>query len=454
MAAPLIRVRRFGLDARRVRAVVTGVVAMAAVALAHGAEAGTLSVVSYPPGAQIIIDGANTGRTTPASFRLANGPHTVTVQFPDKGWNPVTRVVTVTSAATELSVTLLPTLTTGPAGPPGPQGPAGPAGATGPTGPPGPQGPAGLDGPMGPSGPAGPAGAIGPQGPQGPIGPTGPAGGVPAPDPTKRVGFGDNLFVNIEGQPSDQKYGISAIAVEFPIVALDPKGGIDFGPGSPAVVPFGISPGGTEELDALVSWWNQFRSGVAATRTVKVELRTVDLSRPLVLLTLGTCTPTKYFGGTVGQARLVVSCSSLSVEGYEGGRHPVHGLGPVQSSLIGDGEREIAILESGGEEQVIDGRIDIEPLNVRVGTLDDPPYSPRFVIAWVTESLTQATFKNVALELVGDYQGHPYTSTVKYEDVFLTRIELVAPTETLSAGAQNYVRIGFNLLIKANRRLP
>lgn len=149
---------------------------------------GSLKVTSYPSGAEVWIDGVNTGKTTPMSESVSVGEHTVLVQVPSSGWNPDQRIVTIVSGNNDLSVTLLPLLTVGPQGPQGPsglpgpqgptgaQGPVGPAGAAGPVGPPGPQGPAGDAGAAGAQGPAGATGAAGPQGPPGPVGPAGPAG--------------------------------------------------------------------------------------------------------------------------------------------------------------------------------------------------------------------------------------------------------------------------------------
>jgi hypothetical protein len=121
---------------------------------------GSLKVTSYPTGATVAIDGAQTGKTTPMSASLTVGDHTVVVAVPGSGWNPDTRTVTIVSGNNDLSVTLLPVVTTGPQGPVGPQGPAG------------------ITGPPGPAGESGPPGGIGPQGPAGPEGPTGPAGTV------------------------------------------------------------------------------------------------------------------------------------------------------------------------------------------------------------------------------------------------------------------------------------
>ena len=199
---------------RQVLTVLFVICAMSGIASAQSGS-GSLKVTSYPTGAAVFIDGVDTGKTTPMSESLPVGQHTVLVKVPNSGWNPDTRLVTIVSGNNDLSVTLLPAVTTGPQGPSGPAGPAGPAGPQGPTGPAGapgaagPQGPPGAEGPAGPQGPAGatgaigapgaqgpagPAGATGAQGPAGPAGatgaqgPAGPAGATGAPGPAGPVG--------------------------------------------------------------------------------------------------------------------------------------------------------------------------------------------------------------------------------------------------------------------------
>jgi outer membrane lipoprotein-sorting protein len=125
------------------------------------AQNGTLKISSFPAGANIAIDGVNSGKTTPATISLAVGDHNVVVSIPNSGWNPDTRTVTVVSGNNDLSVTLLPTLIQGPKGDTGPQGPKGDTGAQGPPG------PAGTDGAAGAAGSQGPKGDPGVQGPQG-----------------------------------------------------------------------------------------------------------------------------------------------------------------------------------------------------------------------------------------------------------------------------------------------
>jgi PEGA domain/Collagen triple helix repeat (20 copies) len=155
-----------------------------------GAQSGALKVTSFPSGANVFVDGEDTGKVTPMSISVSVGTHTVVVSIPNSSWNPDTRNVDVASGNNDLSVTLLPVSVIGPPGPQGPQGPkgdpgatgpAGTTGATGPAGPAGPQGPAGSQGPAGDpgaTGPAGPAGSAGPTGPQGPAGPAGSSGGL------------------------------------------------------------------------------------------------------------------------------------------------------------------------------------------------------------------------------------------------------------------------------------
>ena len=99
------------------------------------AAAGTLKVTSFPTGAQVIVDGVNTGKLTPMNISLADGDHVVTVVIPGSGWNADTRTVTIAAGNNDLSVTLLPMLTVGPAGPKGDKGDKGDTGAPGAEGP-------------------------------------------------------------------------------------------------------------------------------------------------------------------------------------------------------------------------------------------------------------------------------------------------------------------------------
>ena len=146
---------------------------------------GKLKVSSFPPGANVSLDGKDTGKVTPMSMEVSVGWHKVAVSIPSSGWNPDVRNVEVAAGNNDLSVTLLPILSVGPMGPagpkgdPGPAGPTGPqgaAGVTGPIGPMGSQGPTGNTGPMGAPGATGTAGPAGPTGPTGLAGPHGPAG--------------------------------------------------------------------------------------------------------------------------------------------------------------------------------------------------------------------------------------------------------------------------------------
>jgi hypothetical protein len=147
-----------------------------------GAQNGVLKVTSSPTGANVSVNGNDTGKVTPMSIVLPVGSYTVVVSVPNPSWSPDSRTVDVEPGNNDLSVTLLPTLTVGPQGPkgdpglpglqgpPGPAGPAGPAGATGATGAAGPAGSAGSQGPAGPQGTKGDAGAPGPAGADGAAG--------------------------------------------------------------------------------------------------------------------------------------------------------------------------------------------------------------------------------------------------------------------------------------------
>jgi len=192
----------------------TFLVTLVMASMASTVSAGTLKVTSFPSGAQVTVDGVNTGKVTPMNIALADGDHIVRVEIPGSGWSADTRTVTIVAGNNDLSVTLLPTLTTGPQGPQGPQGPPGSQGAQGPSGA---QGPAGSPGAPATvraassaecanggivvasgdglislpvcNGARGAQGAQGIQGVAGPAAPPGPAGGGTVVDPTTIVSF-------------------------------------------------------------------------------------------------------------------------------------------------------------------------------------------------------------------------------------------------------------------------
>src|SRR5690349_2739348 len=152
---------------------------------------GKLKVSSFPSGANVSMDGNDTGKVTPMSMEISVGWHKVKVSIPNSGWNADVRDIQVSAGDNDLSVTLLPIMTAGPMGAQGPTGPEGPKGDTGATGTVGPSGPAGATGPQGAAGPAGAQGPAGPQGPKGDTGATGaigPAGATGATGPAGPVG--------------------------------------------------------------------------------------------------------------------------------------------------------------------------------------------------------------------------------------------------------------------------
>ena len=71
--------------------------AAAWIAVAHAAPsaAATLKVSSFPAGAQVWVDGVNTGKVTPMNISLSEDEHVITVQIPGSEWSAVTRRVTI-----------------------------------------------------------------------------------------------------------------------------------------------------------------------------------------------------------------------------------------------------------------------------------------------------------------------------------------------------------------------
>ncbi len=203
---------------------------------ASAARAQSLHVTSFPDGANVFIDGKDSGKVTPMAVSMSPGQHAVTVQLlGSAGWNTDTRTVDTYSGDVHLSVTLLPTLTTGPPGPQGPPGPKGDAGVQGPQGFPGlsitgAAGVAGQPGPQGVPGIPGAAGAAGIPGIPGAQGATGAAGAAGPQGPTGPTGRGSYVGVwTASGtyQVGDMVFGLTPVSIGPFVSITGINGGID-----------------------------------------------------------------------------------------------------------------------------------------------------------------------------------------------------------------------------------
>jgi len=166
---------------------VLGLLAYAASAQTTVDDGHAVIVTSFPDGAEITMDGVDTGLTTPAELRrISPGKHTLALT--QTGWNSTSVTINVLDVDatgkprdTHISLSMLPSLTVGSTGPAGPQGAPGPKGDTGIQGLMGIPG-LSIIGPPGPQGIPGPASTIpGPQGPSGPQGIPGTSGALSAP---------------------------------------------------------------------------------------------------------------------------------------------------------------------------------------------------------------------------------------------------------------------------------
>src|SRR5215472_10974253 len=89
---------------RRIHCLVLFVLVGAALLLTAQARAqnGSLKVTSFPVGANVSVDGVDTGKVTPMTMSLAVGTHTVVVSIPNSGWNVDTRSVEVVAGNNDL----------------------------------------------------------------------------------------------------------------------------------------------------------------------------------------------------------------------------------------------------------------------------------------------------------------------------------------------------------------
>ena len=471
---------------------VIGVIAALTPALAAN---GTLKVTSFPSGAEVWVDGANTGKVTPMSVSLAEGDHTVTVQLPNSGWNPDTRTVTIVPGNNDLSVTLLPMVT---AGSPGPQGPPGaPAtvrlAAPGecPTGGivvtsgngdvslpvcNGAQGPQGIQGTQGLQGIQGIQGI---QGEAGRAGPPGPAGGAPAVDPTTLVGFGSNLLVDIDGPGASQyrQFGLSPVYVEVGEVAqTDSRGGVTYSAGKVSVAPFAIAASGhlrdesgdpvSDYGPELATWFEAARRNEPeAARAVHFKL-TGEQNIVRLTVEMAGCLPTAIDTDFAGVTRVVVACHHVSnvtaIGGevhVEAGQHDSLYLpqpySPQQQLFVrvqGASDPQFAGDVSGGGKRIervgSEEYVAVDPLRMRTGSAIDN-FDIAAIKEWIVASLASdlgGQYRDV--DLLGPDQN---TVVAQYSDMFLTRIGLIDPARTFGGSSETRlasIRVGFDLVMR------
>src|SRR5260370_25194202 len=114
---------------RRCRAIaLVAALFLLGVPVALRADSGALKVTSFPSGANVSVDGKDTGKVTPMSISLSVGKHTVVVFIPRSGWKADTENCQIVRGDNNyLNVTFVPLTTAGPAGPNGAPGPPRPA---------------------------------------------------------------------------------------------------------------------------------------------------------------------------------------------------------------------------------------------------------------------------------------------------------------------------------------
>jgi PEGA domain-containing protein/collagen triple helix repeat protein len=369
---------------------------------------GSLKVTSFPTGAEVWVDGENTGKSTPMTVSLTEGDHLVTVQIPNSGWNPDTRTVTIVTGNNDLSVTLLPALTAGPQGPTGPKGDPGERGApgekgdkgdpgqTGPKGDKGDPGERGLQGEPGLKGDPGEQGLQGERGLTGATGETGATGpqgpqGLPAPgtelnpmDPAaqdKVFAAVNSLRTKVSINGLDYKLGgLSSIAVEVPLL-LGTEDGVEFrwsqnGPVKVLPVTMLNLDG---NLDDLRDWVQDMLLGAASPRDIALTARD-ELEVVYFDLHLHSCLPRSADEGYSGRfyGQLTVACSTLEVASLERPRGSSSGGSPFEMRVNGVESAISAI--SGGSDARVNDQVLVTPVAVHEVDGD-------VVLEWIRETL-------------------------------------------------------------------
>ena len=314
------------------------------------AQNGSLTVTSFPSGAAVIIDGVSSGKVTPMRASVSVGVHTVTVTIPNSGWNPESRTVTIATGNNDLSVTLLPTLTSGPQGPKGDKGDLGPAGPTGLTG------ATGATGPTGGQGPQGPAGSLQAQScPAGQSVSGITAGGtlvcssparaasiviVSIDDVTVPEAIGQAVFTVRLSEP----HSSSAVTVEVSTVNVTASGGSDYVVVPPTILTF--VPGQTSKTVSV-----QITDDATPEYTETFSLRLSNPTNAMLATRLGTAT---IVDDEVGMDVVVAVSGGISLLRGNGGWE----FGAPAFFATGHSARSVAVGDLNG-----DGSLDVVTAN-------------------------------------------------------------------------------------------
>ncbi len=408
----------------------TVVLAVAVALIPRGAWAqnGVLKVTSFPSGASVSVDDVPTGKVTPMSVTLTTTSHKVAVFIPNSGWAPDTRMVDIVAGNNDLSVTLLPVLTTGPQGP---QGPAGP------------QGPPGPKGDTGDTGPAGPVGPVGPQGP----------GAPPSINDAIADLSASPKTMTLDGSPDViQVLGLSRVGVDFPLIQFrEANGTTIYLPGRAAVAPvtFQHLRSTSSNLAASIQAWINPVGPGDLKKDVHLTLRgsaggpayKVDL---LHCLAVGASSvfSTTAVGGFYEFPQLTVACESLAVTQSDAAAF-VAPPEAVSSTL--DGAALSVAHVSGGAVSVtviqvdIGGQIQLQPGEKSVDPLSFAAYGDvgGTIFNWYDDTRGASPgLPNIARDLVVNVSspttfGHCVLSAVNFFDP-LNPSDVTVTTKPLS----------------------
>jgi hypothetical protein len=310
------------------------------------------------------------------------------------------------------------------------------------------------------NGARGERGQQGVEGKPGPAGPPGPAGGAPVIDPATRVGFGGNLVVSIDGADSD-RYGLSPITVEVETLSeVLGNGLVRYFPGAIRLAPFAIASSRPNDVEKLEAWFSDVRNGdlVHARRPVSVELHDVQGDTHLTV-ELANCVPTSLSSsfddadGMVVRTAIVDCDDNVALLDVVGGTLGIHSFGGSLALGV-DGRLQRIADVSGGDERLVGQQVAIDPLRMRVATLQNVAFKVEAIVDWIVASLSSdpddADKKLRNIELQRQQDADTFIPIATFQDVFLTSITLIDPRQ--SVGSAQTILMNFDLVMQPNGR--
>ncbi len=194
-----------------------------------------------------------------------------------------------------------------------------------------------------------------------------------------------------------------------------------------------------------------------AKRSVSIVLH--DFQASVMTIHLANCLPSALSSsfddaqGMVVRTAVVDCDDDVVLSDVVGGTAGIHSFSSSLALNI-DGVLQRIADVSGGDERLVGQHVAIDPLHMRVATLQNAAFKVEAIVDWIVASLStdaddaDKKLRNIELQRLQD--GDTFVPVAGYQDVFLTSIGLLDPTRTV--GSSQTILMIFDLVMQPNGR--